>query len=261
MLLELVETLAVARLNGSLTKKGFMWRGCWATLSNQHLLCAFIILFPSDLVATNQLNDWRGAATKTICAELLWVSSLLAWAPCTGNLVSSSITTSRIRVHTVDSWTTPSRCPATTTTTTNHLTQEIPFLVTCFVMMASGQPVSPAQRRRGRRLRSAWQHGQQSIAMALAAATHHSVQPNAALRGQKTGTRAREEVEIEAHAVPRGQRAPSQGMRPTVLLDPEPLARLVEAARAPLVLPTLAMQSLAGAGGEAVDAKEEDPEG
>ena len=90
--------------------------------------------------------------------------------------------------------------------------------------------------------------------MALAAATHHSAQPNAALRGQKTGTRAREEVEIEAHAGPWGQRAPSQGTRPTVLLDPEPQERLVEAARAPLVLPTLAMPSLAGAGGEAVDA-------
>ena len=88
----------------------------------------------------------------------------------------------------------------------------VPFpCVTCFVMMASGQPVSAAQRRRGPRLRSAWRHGQQSIAMALAAATHHSVQPNAALWGQKTGTRAREEVEIETHAVPRGQRAPSQG--------------------------------------------------
>lgn len=42
-------------------------------MSNQHLLSAFIILFLSDLVATNQLNDWRSAAKKAICAELLWV--------------------------------------------------------------------------------------------------------------------------------------------------------------------------------------------
>ena len=39
----------------------------------------------------------------------------------------------------------------------------------------SWQPVTgAAQRRRGRRLRAAWRHEQQSIAQALAAHTHHS---------------------------------------------------------------------------------------
>ena len=40
-----------------------------------------------------------------------------------------------------------------------------------------------AQRRKGRRLRAAWRYEQQSIAQAVAAATHHS-----ALRRQKTAT-------------------------------------------------------------------------
>ena len=62
-----------------------------------------------------------------------------------------------------------------------------------------------AKRRRERRLRSAWRHEQQWIARALAAATHHSAQPNAALRGPETGTRAREEVEVVTHAAPRGR--------------------------------------------------------
>ena len=41
-------------------------------VSNQYLLCAFIILFLSDIAATNQLNDWWSAATKRICAELFF---------------------------------------------------------------------------------------------------------------------------------------------------------------------------------------------
>ena len=45
-----------------------------------------------------------------------------------------------------------------------------------------------------RRQRSVWRHEQQSIAMALAAATHHGAQLSAAPRGQKTGTRDRESL-------------------------------------------------------------------
>ena len=48
-------------------------------------------------------------------------------------------------------------------------------------MDLSWQPVTgAAQRRRGRRLRAAWRHEQQSIAQALATFTHHSS------RGQRT---------------------------------------------------------------------------
>ena len=48
-------------------------------------------------------------------------------------------------------------------------------------MDPSWQPVTgAAQRRRGRRLRAAWRHEQQSIAQALATFTHHSS------RGQRT---------------------------------------------------------------------------
>ena len=55
------------------------------------------------------------------------------------------------------------------------------FCVTCCEMDLSWQPVTrAAQRRRGRRLRAAWQHEQQPIAQALATFTHHSS------RGQRT---------------------------------------------------------------------------
>ena len=53
--------------------------------------------------------------------------------------------------------------------------------VTCCEMDPSWQPVTgAAQRRRGRRLRAAWRHEQQSIAQALATFSHHSS------RGQRT---------------------------------------------------------------------------
>ena len=75
-------------------------------------------------------------------------------------------------------------------------------------MMAS-EPLSAAQRRKGLRLCAALRHEQQSIAMALGDALHHSAGPwkkkvemqqNAALRGQNTGTRARKEGEKEPRA-------------------------------------------------------------
>ena len=74
----------------------------------------------------------------------------------------------------------------------------------CRTMMADpgGRPPAGgvAQRRRGRRLRAMLRHEQQSIAMALAAALHHSdvlkekkveLQQYAAQWGQNTGARAR----------------------------------------------------------------------
>ena len=64
-----------------------------------------------------------------------------------------------------------------------RLSQVCPLFlcVTCCEMDLSWQPVTgAAQRRRGRRLRAAWRHEQQSIAQALATFTHHSS------RGQRT---------------------------------------------------------------------------
>ena len=59
--------------------------------------------------------------------------------------------------------------------------------------------------------------------MALAAALHHSADPKekevelqqyAALRGQNTGARAREEVVHDAHDALRGPKTPPPGGRP-----------------------------------------------
>ena len=69
-----------------------------------------------------------------------------------------------------------------------------------------------ARRRRQRRLRSRWRHEQQSVAMALSAAAHHSYDKVAAgvtqdgLRAQKTD-RAGE----AAHRAPRRQRTRAAG--------------------------------------------------
>ena len=49
--------------------------------------------------------------------------------------------------------------------------------------MGARDPRSSARRRRERRLRAQWRHEQQTVAMALAAATHHSAQ-----RGQRTAS-------------------------------------------------------------------------
>ena len=84
--------------------------------------------------------------------------------------------------------------------------------------MMAGRASGAAVRRRERRLRSAWRHEQLSVAMALAAAAHHSAQPNAALRGQKPGTRAKEGVREERHVVE----------------DPSELAPLVQFLDAPV---------------------------
>ena len=74
-------------------------------------------------------------------------------------------------------------------------------------------------------------HEQQTVRMALAAALHHSAGPmekqvelqqNTALRGQTTGTRAREEVVKATHDALRGQNTPPPGERPGILAEPGP---------------------------------------
>ena len=103
----------------------------------------------------------------------------------------------------------------------------------CRDLMAdsSGQPSGAARRRRERRLRSMLRHEQQTVRMALAAALHHSAGPevkkvelqqHAALRGQKTGTRAGEGEVHEKYDAPRRQNAPHPGVRPGSLFDPGP---------------------------------------
>ena len=98
-----------------------------------------------------------------------------------------------------------------------------------------------AWRRRQRRLRSWWRHEQQSVAMALSAAAHHSYDKVAAgvthdgLRAQTTD-RAGE----AAHRAPRRQRTraageagifelfdeDTAGLRPGVLAEPRPQERV-----------------------------------
>ena len=88
--------------------------------------------------------------------------------------------------------------------------------------MMAGRASGAAVRRRERRLRSAWRHEQFSVAMALAAAAHHSAQPNAALRGQKPGTRAKEGEVREEHQALRGQTRLPPGMRLALLVEVQP---------------------------------------
>ena len=126
---------------------------------------------------------------------------------------------------------------------------------------SSGQPMSAAQRRRQRRLRSMLRHEQQSIRMALATVMHHSFKvhtENGAPRSQTTATRAREGEVHEHHDRPRAQN------RPLPVTRPEPLAEVSEpqgpaatvgyvAARPPLIWwgPKL----LADSSAEAIDGR------
>ena len=128
---------------------------------------------------------------------------------------------------------------------------------------SSGQPTGAARRRRERRLRSMLRHEQQTVRMALAAALHHSAGPvvkkvelqqHAALRGQKTGTRAGGRVRCTRSTdAPRRQNAPHPGERPGCLVDPGPRRsdRTVRhsAGEAPSLLPP----SLADAAADVVD--------
>ena len=75
--------------------------------------------------------------------------------------------------HNSSTW--PRFSPCLKPTTTGVYLKRAPFCESPVEMDPSWQPVSgAAQRRRGRRLRAAWRHEQQSIAQALAAYTHHS---------------------------------------------------------------------------------------
>ena len=73
---------------------------------------------------------------------------------------------------------------------------------------------SSAWRRRQRRLRSWLKHERQTVAMALAECLHHSAQ-----RPEKA--RASDVEEQEKNNALRRQKAPSPGMHPGVLKEPE----------------------------------------
>ena len=88
--------------------------------------------------------------------------------------------------------------------------------------------------------------------MALADALHHSSGPSK----KKVVERCERQDQVghETHYAPRGPKTPPPGQRRGLLSEPAPQERLEAAARVLVMLPTLAMPSLAGAGGEAVDA-------
>ena len=107
-----------------------------------------------------------------------------------------------------------------------------------------------AKRRRERRLRQWQRHERMTVAMALAEATHH-----AAPRRQKPVSAIRGVEEQVTHVGLRAQKTPPPRERPGIL--PEPLAQRSDRSRRHFSadgLPQLAMPSLAGAVGEAVDA-------
>ena len=123
---------------------------------------------------------------------------------------------------------------------------------------------SSARRRRERRLRSWLRHERMTVAMALAEKLHHSayrthlpkkeeVEQDLALRGQ-TKASAREGEVHEKDDASRSQSTPHPGERPGLPLEPGPQRsdRTVRHSSGDS-LPQLAMPSLAGAAGEAVD--------
>ena len=105
-----------------------------------------------------------------------------------------------------------------------------------------------------RRMRSWWRHEQQSIRMALGAAAHHSAQQYAALRGPKTGTRAREGEVHEMYDAPRRQNAPHPRERPGSLVDPGPQRSDRTVRRSSGQVPLLVVALLADASADGVDA-------
>ena len=117
-------------------------------------------------------------------------------------------------------------------------------------MAGVGIPTGAAKRRRERRLRQWQRHERITVAMALAGATHH-----AAPRRQKPVSAIREVEEQVSHVGLREQKTPPPGERPGIL--PEPLPQRSDRSRRHFSgdgLPQLAMPSLVGAAGEAVDA-------
>ena len=108
--------------------------------------------------------------------------------------------------------------------------------------MSSGQPAadregaSAAKRRRERRLRQFLRHERLSVAMALAAAKHHSAPKSAG---------------PESYEALRGQNTAKAGKRPSVLTEPEPQGAAVTVGYVAAPGPLLVVASLAG--GDEVD--------
>ena len=108
--------------------------------------------------------------------------------------------------------------------------------------MSSGQPAadrdgaSAAKRRRERRLRQFLRHERLSVAMALAAAQHHSAPKSAG---------------PESYEALRGQNTAKAGKRPGVLTEPEPQGGAVTVGYVAAPGPLLVVASLAG--GDEVD--------
>ena len=119
--------------------------------------------------------------------------------------------------------------------------------------MAGRDCGTSARRRRERRLRSAWRHEQLSVAMSLAAATHHSAQPNAAERGLKMGTGASEEEVHETNDALRGLKRPPPG-EPSILAEPGPQRSDRSLRHSSGNAPLLVVATLAAAAADGVDA-------
>ena len=95
--------------------------------------------------------------------------------------------------------------------------------VTCGGMDLSGQPMvarasGAAQRRKLRRLRAALRHEQQSIAMALASALHHSADKTS--RAQYNAPRGQKNAGTEYYALSDDDEVPVWGSRPPCLGEP-----------------------------------------
>ena len=90
-------------------------------------------------------------------------------------------------------------------------------------MDLSGQPMvarasGAAQRRKLRRLRAALRHEQQSIAMALASALHHSADKTT--RAQYNAPRGQKNAGTEYYALSDEDEVPARGSRPPCLGEP-----------------------------------------
>ena len=107
-------------------------------------------------------------------------------------------------------------------------------------------------RRRQRRLRSMLRHEQQSVAMALAQALHHSAGPSMTKVVER---RERQEGEVQdANDAPRSQTTLLPGVRPGVPLDPgPPVDEAVAVGYAAASVPLLGAPSLADSSAEAID--------
>ena len=112
----------------------------------------------------------------------------------------------------------------------------------------AGGDAGAARRRRERQLRTWAKHERLSVAMALAVAVHHSAGPSTKKVMERR--ERQEEAEHETHKALWGPKTPPSGQRPGLLTEPAPQWRLEAAARVSVVVPTLAIPSLAGAGGE-----------